>query len=154
MPTTSKILRPKMVRASQQEHQSSFSGTKSERAQKVFNAIETISLGLLELDNCGDLCELGGKNLVDAAARMNKQYQVLEKLLDPMKSRIKVEALEANPGRNRPEITLTGNVYQAVVRKVVKTKIVAELVRQFMGPKIHKVQDKSQEITVSFGIKE
>jgi hypothetical protein len=111
-------------------------------------------LGLLELDNCGDLCELGGKNLVDAAARMNKQYQVLEKLLDPMKSRIKVEALEANPGRNRPEITLTGNVYQAVVRKVVKTKIVAELVRQFMGPKIHKVQDKSQEITVSFGIKE
>lgn len=154
MPTTSKILRPKMVRASQQEHQSSFSGTKSERAQKVFNAIETISLGLLELDNCGDLTELGGKNLVDAAARMNKQYQVLEKLLDPMKSKIKVEALEANPGRNRPEITLTGNVYQAVVRKVVKTKIVAELVRQFMGPKIHKVQDKSQEITVSFGIKE
>lgn len=143
-----------MVRASQQEHQSSFSGTKSERAQRVFEAIETISLGLLELDNCGDLCELGGKNLVDAAARMNKQYQVLEKLLDPMKSKIKVEALEANPGRNRPEITLTGNVYQAVVRRITKTLIVAELVKKFMGKNVHKVQDKKSILTVDFGIKE
>src|ERR1700748_3048478 len=93
---------------------------KSPGFKKIEEALDMVSNGLLYLEET-DLAELGGPRAVDIAARINAQYNALEKHLVPLKDRIKAETLEKSPRNNTGDYLAKGMKYQALIKKVVKT---------------------------------
>jgi len=128
--------------------------TTTQSVDAIMAAIETVSYGLLELEDAKDQLEkLSGKPLVDAAARLNKQCNTLKDLTEPLKNRIKNEVLTMNQGSNQKTLIQYGEVYVARIMKITKTLISAEKVKALLGKKLYTVQKVSDEVQVSFDVR-
>lgn len=111
-------------------------------------AIEGISYSISQIDRLDGLNNLSGPVFIDLAARLNAQYLFLEKTLDPMKDKIKAEALVSG------ENTVKGKSYQALVTKVTKHVLDTTKVRQFLGKKLSQFIKPREEIHLMFQVKE
>ncbi len=135
----------------------------NQTTQEVEAALDLVSAGIQRLQQVGMASQepqegltaaFKGAKLVDIGARLNASYGALERLLAPIKSTIKVAALEEAVGRNDPKLIYRGVVYQANVTRITKTVMPAEKVRKFLGKQVFKVQEQREEVQVSFEVKE
>lgn len=126
-------------------------------AKDFEHAIETLSLGLLELDQL-PLEEIGGKKLVDLCARLNAQYAGLDKILTPIKDRIKTQALSGmfSQGQRMSDdsIIVRGDIYQAVIQRIKKIVLDTPRIKIFLGTELHNFQKEQNEVHLKFGVKE
>lgn len=111
------------------------------------DAFDLISTGLVSLSEA-PLDKLGGKRLIDTAAKMNSQYLAIEKLLEPLKDKIKVEAIE-----NHEEV-IRGKVYKAVIKTFPKAYWNFDKLKKFLGARMAQYQDTRNETRVSFEVAE
>jgi hypothetical protein len=118
--------------------------TKNRPVIDAEEAIATISDGLLLLEQV-DLEKIGGKSMVDIAARMNAQYLALEKMLKPMKERVKAEAVTTNPTEY-----VRGNIFKAVISRFKKNYPDFAAIKRFLGPKWSACQETRNETQLSF----
>lgn len=124
------------------------------QALKLINeAVDMISTGLLILDqNSEFMAQLIGPKAVDHAARLNAQYNALEKIVRPLKEPFKAEALEHGLAVGSPE-TIRGENYQAVVSRIIKNVLDTDKVKSFFGRKLPQYMKEQEEIRVSFQTK-
>jgi hypothetical protein len=116
--------------------------------KEVEEAIDLISTGLLLLDQNQEALErLGGTKAVDIAARLNTQYNALSKLTQPLKDKLKAQALEQQTD------TLRGESYEASIKKIVKTVLDTEKIKKFFARRLPQYQKEREEITISFDVK-
>jgi hypothetical protein len=115
---------------------------------EVEEGLETISIGLAILDRVrGNLEALDGPKVVDIAARLNKQGQAVDTLLEPLKDKLKAWAV-----RDRREVYV-GEKYQACIRSISKTVMDTDKIKEFLGRKLYLYQKKRLERQVSFDVK-
>lgn len=124
---------------------------KVERFQPIVKleaAIEGISYSLTELEEIRDKMDaLTGPKFVDLVARLNAQCNGLDKILSPMKDRIKSEAVASG------DTVVKGNLYQAMISRVSKTVMDTGKVKEFLGKKLAQFQVQRDEIHISFDVK-
>lgn len=122
------------------------------QSAKLLEAIESISLGLLLLEECKpELEQLGGPRAVDVAARLNTQANSLYGYVEPLKAHLKSEALEGSPDKR---IMIRGESYAAVILRVSKSVLDNEKVRKFLGKKLSLFLKRQDEVRISFEVKE
>lgn len=115
-------------------------------------AIEGISYSLSQLEeHIEDFEKLSGPSFIDLAARLNAQYNALEKYLTPMKDQIKSQALSASQD---DKITIKGKSYQAVINRIKKSCLDTARVREFLGRELQKFLVDRFETHISFQVKE
>lgn len=124
-------------------------------SDSIDHALEDISSGLHQLDDL-PVETIGGSRLVDLAARVNAQQSRLEKILKPLKERIKSEALDTLSSALEPgqKIIQRGQTYQAIICKIKKIVLDGETVKQFLGAELWKFQKDQFETRIDFGVKE
>lgn len=111
--------------------------------------LDLISSGLEILSNNDKALEkLGGKRLVDYAARLNAQVNALDKLLTPAKNRIKADAIQ-----NHKE-ELLGVNYKAVISQIEKSFQKTAELKAFLGTKIAQFYGIRTEVQVAFEVRE
>lgn len=121
--------------------------------QRAEEALETISLGLLMLDQISNQLEsFGGMKLIDTAAKMNAQYCALEKYLAPLKERIKSAGLAVMSSKETQTV-LKGSVYQATVKSIIKSVLDTERVKKYLGRVLPKYMTQRKETRIDFQIK-
>jgi hypothetical protein len=124
----------------------------SQKMETIQLGIDMISNGLLILcQHKGILEELGGKNAVDLAARLNAIGNDLYSVLDPMKAKVKSEALLSS---DKDEIKVPGNRYMAVVTRGSREVIDGEALTAIFA-KLKKLIPKKKQplVQVSFEVK-
>ncbi len=120
---------------------------------KCESATDLISQGLSMLEECA-LEGLSGARYIDVTARLNTQAAAIEKIVKPLKDAIKSKALEDHAGSNQDLFVEKGVVYQANIKRVTKTVVIMEKVKEKLGRLLPQFQEQREEIQVSFSVKE
>lgn len=113
-------------------------------ASKADEALDLISDGFEELASV-DLSKLGGKALVDTAARMDAQRKALEKLLLPLKESIESQALTTKPTEY-----IRGSRFKAVLTRYQKSFTDFESLKNYLGTKYSKFQETKTIVQLTF----
>lgn len=111
-------------------------------------AIEGISYSISQIDRLDGLDNLSGPTFVDLAARLNAQSLFLDKTLDPMKDRIKAQALASG------ENSVKGKAYQATITTITKSVLDTQKVKAFLGRKLAQFMKERDEVHLVFSVKE
>lgn len=117
------------------------------------SALDLISEGIQVLDECS-LEGLSGKRYIDVAARLNTQLNSIKKIVEPVKEAIKSRILSDNPGSTDTVFTEKGLSYQARVAKIVKSYLMTEEIKKYLGSALPRFTGTREETHVTFGIRE
>lgn len=129
------------------------SGISTSLVTRCEEALEAISLGISEIEECG-IEQLTSNAYIDVIARLNAQSNGLTKLVEPHKARIKSRILQDNQGSNQDKFIDRGDKYQAVVCRISKRVLVMDKVKKFLGTKLAQFQETRDEVQLSFQVKE
>lgn len=117
------------------------------------SALDLISEGIQILDD-SSLEGLSGKRYIDVAARLNTQSNSIKKIIEPVKESIKSRVLSDNPGSTETVFVEKGLSYQAKVAKIVKSYLMMEDIKKYLGSALPRFTGTREETHVTFGIKE
>lgn len=111
----------------------------------IDEALDLISTGLLMLEQ-SDINKIGGRKAVDIAAKLNAQYLDLDKILRPLKDKLKTLALQSDVDN------LRGDDYRAVLRSFQKSYWKFDELKKFLKGKVSHFQETRQENQLTFEI--
>lgn len=121
----------------------------SKTVSRATEGLELISNGLLLLESVEpELSQMVGPKIVDISARLNASYLKAEKILNPLKDRLKVEAISS--GLVDGEFPIPGETLEALVSKYSKTVLDGDKIKLFFGRTIGKYLKKTSITSVSF----
>lgn len=122
-----------------------------EMISRANEGLEMVSTGLLLLQQAEGLEDLVGPKVVDITARLDSQYQSLERVLAPLRDRVKSEGLSHLDGAD--EATVRGNLYQAQVKRTLSEELDIPKVREYLGNLLRKFSHKKEDAEVTFQVK-
>lgn len=130
------------------------SDIRDRKIEVIHTGLEMVSNGSLMLESYSVFLEqLGGQQAIDIAAKLNQQVNSLNKVLEPMKGKIKSEALEREP--NRDEVKSFGMYYMAVITRSVRSVTDNDALAGLLAKFKQVIPKKDQPITqIAFKVKQ